>query len=80
MEKIELQTRKVNFDYCSHYLKDRDMMEDLGIDFELIPEEREFDNYKFSLLIDHLGRFESLCRKYHIQTWEELESKLSKSK
>lgn len=74
MEKINFYTRKVNKTYCSHYLKDKEMMEELGVDFE--EEEPEFDNYKFSCMIDHLGRFESLCRKYHINDWEHLEQKL----
>lgn len=74
MNKINFYTRKVKKSFCSHYLKDKRMMEDLGIEFD--EENPKYDNPKFSLLIDHLGKFESLCRKYNINDWDKLEQKL----
>ena len=78
--KINFYTRKINSTYCTHYLKNKNMMEDLGIDFDSPMDERIFDNYEFSLLIDHLGKFESLCRKYNVNDWGTLEALLKQNK
>ena len=76
MAKITFWTKKANKDtnncYCDHYLKSKDMMEQLGvtnnnnIEFEICDGE-------FSCMIDDLGYYEDLMRKYRIYTTEKLE-------
>lgn len=79
MERIHKYTRKVSQNvvncYCSHVLKDKQMMEDLGVD-DLSTIEYDIENYEFSLMIDHYGRFEDMLRKYKVETWEQLEQAL----
>lgn len=75
MSKLRFWTKKANNDYCSHYLKDKSMMEDLGVEHNSRIED-EINNYEFSLLIDTLGFYEDLMRKYHISSQELLEATL----
>lgn len=75
MGKIKFWTKKANNDYCSHYLKDKSMMEELGVEHNSRIED-EINNYEFSLLIDTLGFYEDLMRKYHISSEELLEATL----
>ena len=75
MGKIKFWTKKANSDYCSHYLKDKSMMEELGVEHNSRIED-EINNYEFSLLIDTLGFYEDLMRKYHITSQELLEATL----
>lgn len=75
MSKIRFWTKKANNNYCSHYLKDKSMMEELGVDHNSRIED-EINNYEFSLLIDTLGFYEDLMRKYKISSQELLEATL----
>lgn len=75
MSKIRFWTKKANNDYCSHYLKDKSMMEELGVEHNSRIED-EINNYEFSLLIDTLGFYEDLMRKYKISSQELLEATL----
>lgn len=79
MSKLRFWTKKANMDtngyYCSHYLKDKSMMKDLGVERNNRIEE-EINNEDFSLLIDDLGAYEDLMRKYKIKTTEQLEKRL----
>lgn len=75
MSKIRFWTKKANNDYCSHYLKDKSMMEELGVEHNNRIED-EINNYEFSLLIDTLGFYEDLMRKYKISSQELLEATL----
>ena len=83
MSKIKFWTKKANMDannyYCSHYLKDKSMMEELGVEHNNNIED-EINNYEFSLLIDDLGFYEDLMRKYKITTKEQLETILKGAK
>jgi hypothetical protein len=65
--------------YCSHYLKDKAMMEELGVEHNNNIE-NEINNYEFSLLIDSLGFYEDLMRKYKITTQEQFEAILKGAK
>lgn len=77
MGKLIFWTKKANRDtngyYCSHYLKDKSMMADLGVEHNNKIED-EIVNGEFSLLIDDLGFYEDLMRKYKITTQEQLEA------
>ena len=77
MGKIKFWTKKANKDtnncYCSHYLKDKSMMADLGVEHNN-DIEYEIINGDFSSLIDDLGFYEDLMRKYKITTQEKLET------
>lgn len=75
MSKIRFWTKKANNNYCSHYLKDKSMMEELGVEHNSKIED-EINNYEFSLLIDTLGFYEDLMRKYKISSQELLEATL----
>lgn len=75
MGKIRFWTKKAKNDYCSYYLKDKSMMEELGVENNSRIED-EINNYEFSLLIDTLGFYEDLMRKYHITSQELLEATL----
>ena len=77
--KITFWTKRANKDtngyYCDYYLKDKTLMEDLGvttnsnIEYEIV-------NGDFSRLIDTLGDYETIMHNYRISTTDQLEKAL----
>lgn len=78
--KIKFWTKKANKNinncYCDYYLKDKDMMEELGVTTNS-QIEYEINNGDFSCLIDTLGDYESIMHKYRITSFEQLEKIIS---
>lgn len=81
MSKITFWTKKANKEtnncYCDHYLKDKSMMEELGVTTNANIE-WEINNGDFSCMIDDLGYYEDLMRKYKIYDTDKLEKILAK--
>ena len=65
--------------YCSHYLKDKAMMEELGVS-NCSNIEYEINNGDFSLLIDTLGEYEDFMRKHKFKSIQAIEQHLKQSK
>lgn len=78
--KIQFWTKRANKNtnncYCDYYLKDKDMMEELGVTTNS-QIEYEINNGNFSCLIDTLGDYETIMHKYKITDLKQLEKAIS---
>lgn len=71
--KIKFWTKKAKNPYCSHFLKDKNLMWLLGVENLRNIEDEIFDS-DLSCMIDDLGRYEDLMRRYRIRDWTKLEN------
>lgn len=71
--KMKFWTKKAKNQYCSHFLKDNNLMWLLGVENLKNIEDEIFDS-DLSCMIDDLGRYEDLMHKYRIQNWTKLEN------
>lgn len=70
--KIKFWTKKCNNHFCSHFLKEKWLMELLGVKDNRKIEDQILDA-ELSCMIDDLGNYEDLMHQYSISTWEQLE-------
>jgi hypothetical protein len=71
--KIKFWTKKAKNTFCSHFLKDNNLMGLLGVENLRNIEDEIFDS-DLSCMIDDLGHYEDLMRKYRIRDWNKLEN------
>ena len=71
--KIKFWTKKAKNSFCSHFLKDNNLMWLLGVENLRNIEDEIFDS-DLSCMIDDLWRYEDLMHKYRIQDWKKLEN------
>lgn len=71
--KIKFWTKKAKNTFCSHFLKDNNLMWLLGVENLRNIEDEIFDS-DLSCMIDDLGSYEDLMHKYRIQDWTKLEN------
>ena len=70
---MKFWTKKAkNNTFCSHYLKSKSMMWLLGVENNREIEDERFDA-DFSCMIDDLGHYEDLMKKYKISSLRKLE-------